>query len=174
MRMTYKNYYRALDRITNLVELLISCHPQDFGVLLGDVEPPDSRLIHEIMNAGRVKMPDDFKTATPSTETEAERIVYDREYFDETVKMADGWPHINMVSKEFKDSDSRMWSVVMDHVKFVSNAPSRYMSKLGYVASRYSLAPRTVTKYRREFSMKLAYMILMPEGDSENFYMLPG
>ena len=79
-----------------------------------------------------------------------------------------------MVSKEFKDSDSRMWSVVMDHVKFVSNAPSRYMSKLGYVASRYSLAPRTVTKYRREFSMKLAYMILMPEGDSENFYMLPG
>ena len=174
MRRSYANYYKALDRVTNLVELLISCHPQGFGVLLGDVDAPDSLMIHTMMNAGRVAMPDDFKPTNRSNETEAERIVYDRDYFDESVKMADGWPHIHLVSKEFKEADSRMWSIVMDHVKFVSNPSSRYMSKLGYVASRYSLSPRTVTKYRKEFPMKLAYMILMPEAEKDKFYLLPG
>ena len=67
-----------------------------------------------------------------------------------------------------------MWNVVMDHVKFVGNASSRHMSKLGYLAARYSLAPRTITKYRREFPKKFAEMLLMPTGEGDDFYLLPG
>ncbi len=92
----------------------------------------------------------------PNLETEAERIVFDREYFDRSVELAGGWPHIHLVSREYRDADSRMWSVVMDHVKFVGNATSHHASKLGYVAARYSLAPRTITKYRKDFPVKLA------------------
>ena len=158
----YKSYYRALDRVTNLIELLITCHPQGFGVLLGTIEPPDSSLIHAMMNAGRVAMPDDFKPATKSNETEAERIVYDRDYFDESVRISEGWGHINAVAKEFKEVDARMWAIVADYVKFVSNPTSRYLSRLSYVAARYGVSTRTVTKYRGEFSDKLAKMILMP------------
>ena len=32
-----KGYYRTLERVSNLIELLISCHPRGFGVLLGEV-----------------------------------------------------------------------------------------------------------------------------------------
>ena len=169
-----RNFWRCLDRVSNLVELLIMCHPQGFGVLLGDVAVPTSREVHEMMNAGRVRMPDDFKPSTRNNETEAERIVYDREYFDESVRMADGWGHINYVSREFKNAESRMWSIVMDHVRFVTNSSSRYMSKLGYVAARYSVSPRTVTKYRKEFPQKLAEAILLPATEYDNFYLLPG
>lgn len=127
-----------------------------------------------MMNAGRTKLPDDFIPTMPNLETEAERIVFDSEYFDKSVELAGGWPHIYVVSREFRDSDSRMWSVVMDHVKFVGNAVSRHASKLGYVAACYSLSPRTVTKYRRDFSMKLSEMLLMPTGEGDDFYLLPG
>lgn len=174
MRRSRKSFWEKLNRVTDLIELLITCHPQGFGVLLGEVEEPSSREIHEMMNAGRAKMPDDFKPSTPSLETEAERIVYDREYFDKLVGLAGGWPHIHLVSKEFKDADSRMWSVAMDHIKFVGNSSSRHTSRLGYVAARYKLSPNTVMKYRREFSLKLAQMILMPPGDGDDFYLLPG
>lgn len=174
MHRSRKSLWGVLNRVTDFVELLITCHPQGFGVLLGDVPEPDSHEIHELMNAGRSKLPEDFKPASPSLETEAERIVFDREYFDESVKLAGGWPHVHLVSKEFREADSRMWSVVMDHVKFVGNSTSRHASRLGYVAARYSLAPRTITKYRREFSLQLAEMILMPPGDGDNFYLLPG
>ena len=174
MRRFQKGYWKVLDRVSNLIELLITCHPQGFGVLLGNVSTPSSHEIHEMLNAGRVRMPDDFKPATRSTETEAERIIYDREYFDEAVKMAEGWPHIYIVAREFKENDSRMWSIVVDHIKFVSNPSSRYMSKLGWVAAKYGVSPKTVTRYRKEFSQKLAEMILMPPGDGDNFYLLPG
>ena len=167
-----KGYYKTLERVSNLIELLISCHPQGFGVLLGEVEAPDSYMIHDMMNSQRVPMPDDFKPATPSNETEAERIVYDREYFDESVKMAGGWAHINMVSKEFKKVDSLTWSVVVDHTKFVKKSLSRYGSKLEHVAWKYKLSANTVMRYRREFSLKLAEMILMPPSD-DGFYLLP-
>ena len=91
-----------------LVELLITCHPQGFLMLLGEVSEPTSREIHEMMNAGRSKLPDDFIPTMPNLETEAERIVFDREYFDKSVELAGGWPHIHLVSREYRDSDSRM------------------------------------------------------------------
>ena len=168
-----KGYYKTLERVSNLIELLISCHPQGFGVLLGEVEAPDSQLIHEMMNSKRVPMPDDFKPATKSNETEAERIVYDREYFDESVKLAGGWPHINIVSREFKAVDSRTWAIVVDHTKYVKKTLSRYGSKLEQVAWKYKLAPNTVMRYRREFPVKLGELILMPPSDGD-FYLLPG
>ncbi len=174
MRRSVKSFYEALNRVTDLIEIIITFHPQGFNLLLGEVREPTSREIHELLNAGRSKLPDDFVPTMPNLETEAERIVFDREYFDKSVDMAGGWPHIHLVSREFKDADSRIWSVVMDHVKFVGNSKSRHASRLGYVAARYSLSPRTITKYRREFSQQLAEMLLMPPGDGDNFYLLPG
>ena len=174
MRKARRSFWENLNRVMELVELLITCHPQGFLVLLGEVQPPTSREIHEMMNAGREKLPEDFIPTMRNLETEAERIIFDREYFDKSVELAGGWPHIYTVSREFRDSDSRMWSVVMDHVKFVGNATSRHASKLGYVAVRYGLSPNTVMKYRRDFSRKLSEMLLMPTGEGDDFYLLPG
>lgn len=174
MRKMQKSFCEVLNRVSDLIELIITCHPQGFCILLGEVEPPSSREIHEMMNAGRSRLPEDYVPVMPSLETEAERIVYDREYFDKSVELAGGWAHINLVSKEYRASDSRMWSVVMDHVKFVGNAVSRHASKLGYVSVRYGLSPNTVMKYRRGFSDKLARMLLMPPCEGDEFYLLPG
>ncbi|MBR0150241.1 MAG: hypothetical protein IJP89_02635 [Synergistaceae bacterium] len=168
------SYYVTLNKVAGLIEILITCHPQGFGILLGINEPPTSREVHEIFGTLRDKMPDDYKPSMMNLTTEAERIVYDREYFDRLVDLGGGWPHINFVSKEYRDSDSRMWSVVMDHVRFVGNSVSRHASKLGYVAARYGLSPNTVMKYRREFPTNLAKMLLMPPSDSDDFYLLPG
>ena len=169
-----RSTWEKLNRVSGLIELIIMCHPQGFSLLLGEIELPTSREIHEMMNVGRSKLPEDFRPTMPNLETEAERIVYDREYFDESVKIAGGWPHIHLVANEYRKSDSRMWNVVTDHVKFVGNAVSRYESKLGYVSVRYGLSPNTVIKYRREFSDKFARMLLMPTGEGEDFYLLPG
>ena len=168
-----KGYHRALERVENLIELLISCHPQGFGVLLGEVEVPDSLMVHAILDSQRVPMPNDFKPTTRSNATEAERIVYDSDYFDESVAIAGGWDHINFVSNEFKAADSKAWAIVADHTKFVKKTLSRYGSKLDYVADKHKIAPNTVMRYRREFPVKLAEMILMPPSEGE-FYLLPG
>ena len=174
MNRSRKSFWENLNRITGLIELIITCHPQGFSLLLGDADLPTTREIHAMMNTGRSKLPEDFKPTMLNLETESERLVYDREYFDSLIELAGGWPHIHLVAKEFRDAESRMWNVVMDHVKFVGNASTRYMSKLGYLAARYSLAPRTITKYRKEFSKKFADMLLMPTGEGDDFYLLPG
>ena len=174
MRKGRRSFWDVVNKVSELVELIITCHPQGFRVLLGEVAAPTSREIHEMMNAGRLKLPEDFIPTMPNLETEAERIVYDREYFDRSVELAGGWAHIHLAAREFRDSDSRMWNVVADHVKFVGNASVRYASKLGYVAARYSLSPRTVTKYRSEFSLRFAEMVLLPTGESDDFRLIPG
>ena len=79
-----------------------------FFVLLGEAAAPVSREIHDMMNAGLDKMPDNFIPTMPhlEPEKESERIVFYREYFDKSVELAGGWPHIYLVSREFRDSDS--------------------------------------------------------------------
>ena len=160
---------RELDRVKNLIELLILCHPRGFSILLGEAEAPSLREIHEIMSSQRVPMPEDFKPTTINTETEAERIIYDSEYFDKSVKLAGGWAHIHSVSNEFRNADTRMWSIVVDHVKFVGNALTRNTSQLTRVAHKYGISRNTVSRYRRGFSVKLGKMLLMPTTD--NFYL---
>ena len=172
MRKARRSFWEILNRVMELVELLITCHPQGFLVLLGEVAEPTSLEIHEMMNAGREKLPEDFIPTMRNLETEAERIVFDREYFDRSVELAGGWPHIYLVSREFRASDALMWSVVTDHVKFVGNASTRNSSQLKRIAHKYGLSPNTIMKYRRDFSLKLSEMILMPPVD--NFYLMPG
>ena len=85
-----RHLYYELDRVSNLIELLILCHPRGFSILLGEVDEPLSHEIHEMMASQRIQMPEDFKPSTINTETEAERIIYDSEYFDKSVKIAGG------------------------------------------------------------------------------------
>ena len=151
-----------LDRVRNLIELLILCHPRGFSILLGEAEAPSAREIHEMVDTQRVRMPADFKASTMNTETEAERIIYDSDYFDKSVEIAGGWTHIHLVSNEFRDADGRMWSIVVDHVKFVGKATTRNSSRLKQVAEKYGISTRTAMRYRRYFSEKLGEMLLMP------------
>ena len=161
---------RELDRVRNLIELLILCHPRGFSILLGEADEPTAREIHEMVDTQRVRMPADFKASTKNTETEAERIVYDSDYFDKSVELAGGWGHIHSVSNEFRNADTRRWSIVVDHVKFVGKGSTRNSSQLKRVAYKYGISMRTVTNYRRDFSIKLGEMFLMPT--TENYYVL--
>ena len=161
---------RELDRVRNLIELLILCHPRGFSILLGEADEPTAREIHEMVDTQRVRMPADFKASTKNTETEAERIMYDSDYFDKSVELAGGWGHIHSVSNEFRNADTRRWSIVVDHVKFVGKGSTRNFPQLKRVADKYGIAPKTATRYRRDFSLRLGEMLLMPT--TENFYVL--
>ncbi len=46
-----KSFWEVLNRVADMIELLIKCHPQGFGVLLGEADPPSSIEIHEMMNS---------------------------------------------------------------------------------------------------------------------------
>lgn len=164
----------ALNDVSWMIELLIDCHPQGFDVLLGEVPPPLPAEVHAMMDALRSGEVCDWQPVSPSRVAEAERIVWDSEDFDRAVSTARGWPHITLVSQEYKEADPRLWAVVMDHARFVGTATTRHISRLGYVAARYGLAPNTVMKYRREFPITLGKAILVYPSDSDSFQLLPG
>ena len=151
------------ERICELIELLISVHPQGFGILLGEAAPPDSREINEMLNTLRSPNPPDFKPTQKGNFTHAERLVIDEEYFNEAVRMAGGWEHINFCSRELKVLDPRLWNVAADHVKFVANPSSRYLSRLNYVANKHGISRNTAIRYRRLFPQILAVMLLAPD-----------
>lgn len=151
-----------LKRVCYLIELLLSCCPECFDVLLGKADIPTAYEIHDMMNAKRVRLPDDFVKSNVNTETESERIVYDSEYFNASVDLAGGWKHIYTVANELKEADCRMWSIVLDHVKFVENSSTRSTSRLLYVAKKHGVSKNTVMRYRRIFPFELGEMLLLP------------
>lgn len=169
-----RSFWRAVDRLADMIELLIDCHPQGFDVLLGEVPPPSPEEIHAMMNARRTHEDAGVRTASPSHTVEAERIVWDAEKFETVVREARGWGHITHVCREHREHDPRLWAVVMDHQRFVGTSSTRHASRLGYMASRYGLAPNTITRYRREFPEELANAILIPPADSDDWALMPG
>ena len=161
-----------LDRVANLIELLIMCHVRGFSILLGNFPPPDAQTVHIMMKSCRPLLPDDFQATMRNLETEAERIVFDKDFFDRSVAIAGGWKHINQISREFKKAAPRYWNIVFDHVRFVGIRTERCGSKLRYVAERNCVSVNTVMKYRREFPERLAEYFLMPSLETGDFAIL--
>lgn len=166
--------WELLDKLEELIEMLIDCHPQGFAVLLGDAPRPTARQIHDMLQARRSSPRPEVRPATPNLTTEAERIVWDAEAFDAVVEGAYGWDHIVETCRCYREAFPKLWAVVIDHHRFVENSVSRVGSSLGYVATRHKLAPDTVTRYRREFPSCLARSILCPPSDSDDFRLMPG
>ena len=171
MRMTRASFFsfEQVARVANFVELLIMCHVKGFDILLGSYPPPDARTVHIMLNSRRALLPDDYVATMRNLETEAERIIFDKDFFDETVKIAGGWKHINHISRDFKTAAPRYWGIVLDHVRYVGIQTERCGSKLGYVAARHHVSVNTVLRYRREFSARLSEYFLMPEVTPEDF-----
>ncbi len=173
MRNVCRGQHPVCDRVAAVIELIISCNPQGFNILMGKVAPPSPQVIHAMFNSVRVPMPDDFKPTAPSPETEAERIVYDTEYFEQIIKMAGGWGHIAEVAEAFRKSLPRVWAVVIDYEKFVASPMERYGSKLALVANLHGIGVNTVLRYRRNFAYKMADLCLKPTVDNFELSNVP-
>lgn len=154
-----------MDALADMINLLIDFHPQGFGVLLGAVKPPNAEEIHTMMDARRSYEDAGVHPASVNTTVKAERIVWDEETFQEVIRRAWGWPHIYRISQEHRKYDSRMWRMVMDYSKYVTNTTLRSESRLDKLANIYGTTPQTILKYRREFPKELASVILMPPAD---------
>ena len=153
------------DKIAGLIQFLIEYHPRGFDVLLGNIEPPSADEIHELLDAPRDhnKNPE-VRTVSPSFVNNAEKILSDEESFNNLIEQAGGWKHIIKISREFKALDPKIWAIAVDHIKYVGTARVRHTSRLGYVAACHGVTPRTVQRYKKNFYVYLAAMILI-EGD---------
>ena len=158
--------WKMVDRVADMIELLIECHPQGFRVLLGEAPPPVNDEIHAMMNARRAREDAGVPQSSPNNTVEAERIVWDAESFAATVDDAGGWAHIAKICRAYRDAAPKMWAIVIDHASLVRNAISRLdESRLGYIARRHGVTKNTVLKYRREFPKGLASAILLSPAD---------
>ena len=169
MRLSPQIKSLEYSRICELINLIISTHPEGFSILTGNSPPPTSQEIHDMLDSTRSPMPRDFKPTQKSSATTSEQKVIDVEYFNKSVEIAGGWSHINFCAQEFQKIDSRMWNVAADHVKYVANPSSRFYSRLSYIANKYKISRNTAIKYRRLFPKVLAMMILVPDSQRELF-----
>lgn len=166
MRQSRRTLWKTLNELTDLIELLIDCHPQSFRVLLGEVPPPDAEMIHAMMDARRDHDDVGVSSASHSQTVEAERIVWDEEKFDEVIREAGGWPHINIICREHRKSAPKTWAIVIDHAKYVFASASRIdEARLARVARKHGVTKNTVLNYRREFPFELARAVLLSPVD---------
>jgi len=158
--------WRDLGELTELIELLLDCHPQSFRVLLGEVPQPTPEEIHVMMDAHRASEDAGVPVTSPSRTVEAERIVWDAEKFEAVVNAAGGWPHINKMCQEYRSALPKKWEIVLDHVKYVFNSASRIDEpRLDRIARKHGVTKNTVLNYRREFPFELARAILLSPAD---------
>lgn len=161
-----RTLWKTLNELSELIELLLDCHPQSFRVLLGEVPPPSPEDVHAMMDAHRVSEDAGVPPASPSHTVEAEHIVWDDEKFEEVVKAAGGWPHITKICQEYRAAAPNTWAVVVDHVKYALSSASRIdESHLARIARKHGTTKKTVIKYRHEFPFAVARAILLSPVD---------
>ena len=151
------------DQLAEAIEMLLDRHPMGMRVLMGEAPPPSTEDIHLMYAAER--LPDDLGVRVDGGEhvTRAEQIVFDAERFERIIERAGGWEHIARTSREWEATNPKSWKIVEEHVKWMTyGAFSRLDdARLQTIALRLGVSPETVQRYRREFPLDLARVILL-------------
>lgn len=150
------------ERLAEIIDMLLDRYPMGMRVLIGEADPPTIEEIYEMYAAGRGGNEPDVRVEGGERVTRAEQMVFDSERFEEVVKRAGGWDHINRTAQEWEAYNPNTWRVVEEHTKWDGRGAFRRLDEARMVtmAGRLGLAAETIRRYRREFPRDLAGVIL--------------
>lgn len=162
--------YKLAEQLTVAIDLLISHYPQGLSVLLGQVEPPTSQDIAELVAS--FSGGDDLGVRVDGGESvpEAERMLATAEKYFDVIEKAGGWDHIVSVVLEWSEHYSKTWGIIVDHVRWVQGGFSRVdESQLDRIAKKHHTTIDTVCRKKREFPSVLARAILRTPKHGDNW-----
>lgn len=162
--------YKLAEQLTIAIDLLVSHYPQGLSVLLGQVEPPTSQDIAELVAS--FSGGDDLGIRVGGGESvpEAERMLSTAERFFDVIERAGGWDHISSVVRDWSMHYSATWAIIVDHVCWVQGGFSRVdVSQLERIAKKHATTVDTVCRKKREFPSVIARAILRVPKDLNNW-----
>ena len=162
--------YKLAEQLTVAIDLLVSHYPQGLSVLLGQVEPPTSQDIAELVAS--FSGGDDLGVRVDGGESvpEAERMICTAEKYFDVIERAGGWNHVIAVVRDWSVHYSTTWAIIVDHVCWVQGGFSRVdESQLDRIARKHHTTIDTVCRKKREFPSVLARAILRTPKNGDNW-----
>ena len=152
------------DQLAEVIDMLLDRHPMGLRVLTGEAPPPTQEEVHLMYQAGRIGDDPGVRVGNPGTppSPRMDQVLMDKQKFDKIIERSGGWDHIVSVTREWGGYKPKTWSVIEDHVIWVSRGGFSRLDdpQLIQISDKHGLAPETVQRYRREFPESLALSIL--------------
>jgi len=122
-----------LQKLTAAIEILIIGHPASLKILTGEVPPPTTEEIAEILGCFKQKNWLSIlgcRVDTSSGEAAEEKIYAMAETYFDVIKQAGGWDHIVNVVHAYIRQNRTYWMIFRDYLVWMEKLPS---SRRGYV-----------------------------------------
>jgi hypothetical protein len=142
--------------------------PQGLPILLGEVPPPQSEEVIEMLNACRPpSSPTLDSTGQPlrvdggQDFTEPELFINTVEKFEGVIERAGGWKKINAVTKEWTRNFPTKWNILVDAVVWARLSPSRLDgSMIDKISSKYGVTRKVIGEIVQIFPQEISTAIL--------------
>lgn len=163
-------YWSLMDRLVDLLELVLRYHPAPLRVLLDPDFIPSPEEVGPLLSAANPREDLGVRVDGGDAVYEAERRLVRFEGVEETILRAGGWPHIAAAIRLYRDFAPTEWALLADYVRYgirpggaVRNGDG---GRLARVAALHGVSPETVTERRRRIPVEIARGILSeaPEG----------
>ena len=152
--------YKLLEQLTAVI-IMVMEYPRGLDVLMGKVPPPPAEDIAEMITSCSSSNDLGVRISGGKFSSEAERILMSEESFTGIIDAVGGWEHVNTVTRDWAESYSNTWNIIVDHVKWVQGGFSRIdESQLSRIAEKYCITVDTICRKKREFPKVLARAIL--------------
>lgn len=149
------------DQLAEVINILLDRHPMGLRVLTGEAPPPTTEEIHIMYDAGRASEDLGVRVDGGEHVTRAERLVTDEERFARVIDRAGGWDHIYRVARDWEDYNPQTWRIIEEYIRFAPCGIFRIDNpRLSTMALRFRLSEATILRYRRDFPLDFARVIL--------------
>lgn len=156
MRSRHTERIPIVKKVHACIEILIKCHPAPLRVLLGEIEPPSSLEVADMIKG--LMSDDGVGVRSGGVTSPQEQMIGCADTFEKIIRQAGGWEHIVRVTRDYASHFPATWAVFADHLVWVEGiAESRVDKKqMDVLAKKHGVSSTTIWRRRKDVPLAIA------------------
>ncbi len=155
-----------VQRLADVIDFVIRCHPMGLRIIAGDVPPPSTEDLMEILSGFEGLGGCDVARvdASPSGHGPQESLVLKADEMEKILAWAGGWKQIITVTKEYTKAFPKDWGIFIHHVLWIDSLRDHsrlHEPQLQRVARKFGVSEETVLRRRKEVPRAIARAALL-------------
>ncbi|WP_198469011.1 hypothetical protein [Acetomicrobium sp. S15 = DSM 107314] len=147
-------------QVADIIEFVVIYHPQGLRILSGEVPPPSSSELADIIAPFQDQSKENERVdLTPLGHAPQESLIFKADKIDEILDYAGGWERIVTAAKEYRKSFPQSWAIFVDHVVWIDSmrGHSRLQeSQMRNLSIKHNVSESTIRRRRQEVPRAIA------------------
>lgn len=155
-----------VQKVHACLEILIKCHPAPLKILTGEIEPPCSLEVADMIQG--LMADSGIRVRTSWVTSPQDQMIRCADMFERVIKRAGGWEHIVRSAMEYAAHFPSTWEIFSDHLIWIEGANGSRVdqAQMDILTQKHQVSSTTIWRRRKDVPLAIARIAVRRPSES--------